>query len=58
MNNIKVVIFDMDGLMVNTEPMYFLLFNLVGSKYNFQLSFEEYCKITGSGPDNAAKVIQ
>ena len=48
----------MDGLMVNTEMMYFNLFNMVGSKYDFQLSLDEYSKITGTGPDNAAIVIQ
>ena len=48
----------MDGLMVKTEMMYFNLFNMVGSKYDFQLSLDEYSKITGTGPDNAAIVIQ
>lgn len=41
MKNIKAVIFDMDGLMVDTEPLSLRAFNLIFAKYGKQLSDED-----------------
>ncbi len=41
MNNIKAVLFDMDGLMVDTEPLHLQAYNIVLRKYGKHLTEKE-----------------
>ena len=44
MEKIKAVLFDMDGLMINSEPFSFEAFTTVFRKYGKQLSEEDYVR--------------
>ncbi len=51
MKKIKAVLFDMDGLMVDTEPVHLKAFNLVFKTYSKYLTEEENAKRYISIPD-------
>ena len=51
MKKIKAVLFDMDGLMVDTEPVHLKAFNLVFKTYSKDLTEEENAKRYISIPD-------
>lgn len=51
MKSIKAVIFDMDGLMVDTEPLYLQAFNFALSSYGKHLTEEENTKRYIGTPD-------
>ncbi len=42
---IKLVIFDMDGLMFDTEKIYFRAWSKIMSQYNYKFDFEVYKKL-------------
>ena len=44
---IKAIIFDMDGLMVDTEPLFMEATNKLLRKYGKKLSEKEYCSFVG-----------
>lgn len=44
---LNTVIFDMDGLLINSEPLWNEAANEVFAKYNIQLSDEDYLNTTG-----------
>ncbi len=45
---LKAVIFDMDGTLVDTEPVYFLAAGDVFEELGFTLTPEEYAQFTGT----------
>ena len=49
MKNIKAVIFDMDGVIINSEPIYFQIQKQVFNKLGFYVSDEEYNTFIGLG---------
>lgn len=44
-NNASAVIFDFDGVIVDTEPLHFKAFNQVLQSYQLQISWEDYCVV-------------
>lgn len=49
MNNIKAVIFDMDGVIIDSEPLYYQIQNELFNKLGFTVSRSEYDKFIGAG---------
>ncbi|MCK4653064.1 MAG: HAD family phosphatase [Candidatus Cloacimonetes bacterium] len=49
MKNIKAVIFDMDGVIIDSEPIYFQIQKKVFDKLGFYVSDEEYNTFIGLG---------
>ena len=49
MKNIKAVIFDMDGVIIDSEPIYFQIQKKVFDKLGFYVSEEEYNTFIGLG---------
>ncbi len=52
---IKLVIFDMDGLMVDSEALAYDIWNKVLSEFNIQFSLEEYCGYIGYSDEEIAQ---
>ena len=54
---IKHVIFDMDGLLLSTEPIYFLCYQRAADKMGQTFPFELYEACVGMSTSDAAKII-
>ncbi len=53
MRKIKGFIFDLDGLMVDTEAMALIAWQQALAPYGFELSGDQLCKLIGMGEDEA-----
>ena len=49
MNNVKAVIFDMDGVIFDTERVYLNLWDKVFRKHGYKLNSEDYISVMGKG---------
>ena len=55
--NIQAVIFDMDGLMLDTEPLYRIAWKRASAECGFQLTDEIYKNLVGRGRKDAMKTL-
>ncbi len=51
MTKIKAVIFDMDGLMFDTETVYYKANQLTADAYDMEFSYDTYLQFVGAGDD-------
>ena len=58
LKNIKTVIFDMDGVLFNTEQVYLDVWTRVCEKYGYKMTKEIYCKVIATGRENVKKVFK
>ncbi|MGL4772529.1 MAG: HAD family hydrolase [Clostridium sp.] len=58
MENIKAVIFDMDGVIFDTERVYLENWQKVCKKYGYNMTKELYVQVMGTGRDNVKKVFK
>lgn len=56
-NNVKAVIFDMDGVIFDTELVYLDIWSKVFEKYGYKLQKEVYAEVLGTGRENVKKVF-
>ena len=56
-NNIKAIIFDMDGVIFDTELVYLEIWSKVFEKYGYKLQKEVYAEVLGTGRENVKKVL-
>lgn len=52
MKYVKAIIFDLDGLMFDTERMNLSLINKLGATYGLRMSEDDYAKLIGLGPES------
>lgn|SRR5699024_277248 len=57
MSKIKTVIFDMDGLMFDTEKIYYAASQKAADKIGMEYSFDVYSKFIGAGNDIMIKTL-
>lgn len=56
-NKIKAVIFDMDGVIFDTEMVYLDVWSNVFEKYGYKMTKEIYSSVLGTGRENVKKVF-
>ena len=56
-DKIKAVIFDMDGLIFDTEMVYLKVWSEVFEKYGYKMTKEIYASVLGTGRENVKKVF-
>ena len=56
-NKIKAVIFDMDGVIFDTELVYLRVWSEVFEKYGYKLKKEIYIQVLGTGRENVKRVF-
>lgn len=56
-NKIKAVIFDMDGVIFDTEMVYLDVWSNVFKKYGYKMTKEIYSSVLGTGRENVKKVF-
>ena len=57
MDKIKAVIFDMDGVIFDTEMVYLKVWSEVFEKYGYKMTKEIYSSVLGTGRENVKKVF-
>lgn len=57
MKNIEAVIFDMDGVIFDTERVYLDIWTKVFKKYKYKLERDVYISVMGTGRKNVMKVF-
>ena len=57
MNNIKAVIFDMDGVLFDTERVYLESWIKVFKEYGYTMTKEMYIPLMGTGRKNVKEVF-
>lgn len=58
MKKIKAVIFDMDGVIFDTERTYLQIWTIIFNKYGYNLDKNIYISLMGTGKDNVMKVFK
>lgn len=58
MDEIDSVIFDMDGVLLDTERIYLNVWTRVCKKYGYKMTKEIYCKVIATGRENVKKVFK
>ncbi|MBE6055261.1 MAG: HAD family phosphatase [Clostridium sartagoforme] len=58
MDKIKAIIFDMDGVLFDTEKIYLDVWTKVFDKYGYKMTKEIYCKVIATGRENVKKVFK
>lgn len=58
MDKIETVIFDMDGVLFDTERIYLNVWTRVCEKYGYKMTKEIYCKVIATGRENVKKVFK
>ena len=56
-NNIKAIIFDMGGVIFDTEVVYLELWSKAFEKYGYKLEKEIYSEVLGTGRENVKRVF-
>lgn len=56
-NKIKAIIFDMDGVIFDTEMVYLKVWSKVFEKYGYKMTKEIYISVLGTGRENVKKVF-
>lgn len=56
-NKIKAIIFDMDGVIFDTEMVYLKVWSKVFEKYGYKMTKEIYTSVLGTGLENVKKVF-
>lgn len=56
-NKIKAIIFDMDGVIFDTEMIYLKVWSDVFEKYGYKMTKEIYASVLGTGRENVKKVF-
>ncbi|MEE0933057.1 MAG: HAD family phosphatase [Clostridium sp.] len=56
-DKIKAVIFDMDGVIFDTEMVYLKVWSEVFEKYGYKMTKEIYASVLGTGRENVKKVF-
>lgn len=56
-NKIKAIIFDMDGVIFDTETVYLKVWSDVFEKYGYKMTKEIYASVLGTGRENVKKVF-
>src|SRR5580704_10702163 len=54
---IEAVIFDMDGLMLDTEPLYRAACQQAAAEFGYTLSDAVHCRLMGRNPEDAERVV-
>jgi HAD superfamily hydrolase (TIGR01509 family) len=54
---IQTVIFDMDGVIIDSEPVYFTIDKQMFEELNIAVSFEEHCSYVGTSSQNMWNAI-
>lgn len=57
MGNVQFVIFDMDGLLFDTERLYFRAFQQAAKKLGYEFPFEHYLKVVGVTDEEGKKIL-
>lgn len=58
LNNKQTVIFDMDGVLFDTEKVYLDVWTRVCEKYGYKMTKEIYCKVIATGRENVKRVFK
>lgn len=56
-DKIKAIIFDMDGVIFDTEMIYLKVWSEVFEKYGYEMTKEIYASVLGTGRENVKKVF-
>ena len=56
-NKIKAIIFDMDGVIFDTEKVYLHIWTKVFENYGYKMRKDIYCSVLGTGRENVKKVF-
>ena len=56
-SKIKAVIFDMDGVIFDTEMVYLSVWSEVFEKYGYKMTKDIYASVLGTGRENVKKVF-
>lgn len=56
-DKIKAIIFDMDGVIFDTEMIYLKVWSNVFEKYGYKMTKEIYASVLGTGRENVKKVF-
>ena len=56
-DKIKAIIFDMDGVIFDTEMIYLKVWSEVFEKYGYKMTKEMYASVLGTGRENVKKVF-
>ena len=56
-NKTKAIIFDMDGVIFDTEMVYLKVWSKVFEKYGYKMTKEIYTSVLGTGRENVKKVF-
>ena len=56
-DKIKAIIFDMDGVIFDTEMIYLKVWSEVFEKYGYKMTKEIYASVLGTGRENVKKVF-
>lgn len=56
-NKIKAIIFDMDGVIFDTEMVYLKVWSKIFEKYGYKMTKEIYISVLGTGRENVKKVF-
>ena len=56
-NEIKAIIFDMDGVIFDTEKVYLQIWTKVFENYGYKMRKDIYCSVLGTGRENVKKVF-
>ena len=58
LDKIRTVIFDMDGVLFDTEKVYLDVWTKVCEKYGYKMTKEIYCKVIATGRENVKRVFK
>ena len=56
-DKVKAVIFDMDGVIFDTEMVYLSVWSKVFEKYGYKMTKDIYASVLGTGRENVKKVF-
>ena len=56
-NKIEAIIFDMDGVIFDTEKVYLQIWTKVFENYGYKMRKDIYCSVLGTGRENVKKVF-